>query len=114
MVDAAVIGLGYVGMPLAQAASRAGLSVVGFDIDTRVVADLNAGISHVDDLQDRDVAEMLTLGFRATSDPGRLGEADASSSACPRRSADEGGPDLGLCEAAVATVAAAPARPARW
>lgn len=106
MVDAAVIGLGYVGMPLAQAASRAGLSVVGFDIDTSVVADLNAGISHVDDLQDRDVAEMLALGFSATNDPGRLSEADAIVICVPTPLADDGGPDLRHVEAAVATVAA--------
>ena len=106
MVDAAVIGLGYVGMPLAQAASRAGLSVVGFDIDTSVVADLNAGISHVDDLQDRDVAEMLALGFSATSDPGRLSEADAIVICVPTPLADDGGPDLRHVEAAVATIAA--------
>ena len=47
-----VIGLGYVGLPLAEAASAAGLRVAGLDTDRAVVASLASGHSHVDDLTD--------------------------------------------------------------
>jgi UDP-N-acetyl-D-glucosamine dehydrogenase len=62
-----VIGLGYVGLPIACEAARAGHRVVGFDLNERVVADLNSGKSHVADITDDDVAEMNGRGFRATS-----------------------------------------------
>jgi UDP-N-acetyl-D-mannosaminuronate dehydrogenase len=70
VVDVAIIGLGYVGLPLAQEASRAGLTVLGFDVDAGVVDALNEGRSHVDDLTDADVAKLRDAGFRAT--PTRL------------------------------------------
>ena len=57
--DLVVIGLGYVGLPLAQEATRAGLTVTGLDVSDAVVDGLNAGHSHVDDLSDADIAEML-------------------------------------------------------
>jgi UDP-N-acetyl-D-glucosamine dehydrogenase len=54
--DVAVLGLGYVGLPLAQQATRAGLKVLGFDVKPGVVTALNAGRSHVDDLSDADAS----------------------------------------------------------
>jgi len=62
-LDLVVIGLGYVGLPLAQEACRAGLTVVGLDQSARVVDGLNGGRSHVGDLSDSDVARMLEAGF---------------------------------------------------
>ena len=59
-----VVGLGYVGLPLAREAGLAGLAVAGFDASARVVDALNAGRSHVDDLTDADVEGMLDQGFR--------------------------------------------------
>ena len=70
--DAVVIGLGYVGLPLAQEASLAGMSVVGFDINQGIVDALNHGVSHVDDLSDADIAEMNQAGFRATTDESEI------------------------------------------
>ena len=67
-VDAVIIGMGYVGLPLAREASAAGLAVVGFDVSPEVVDGLNHGRSHVDDLADSDVVEMLGRGFFATTD----------------------------------------------
>ena len=55
-VDAVMIGMGYVGLPLAREASAAGLTVIGLDINPEVVDGLNHGRSHVDDLADSDVA----------------------------------------------------------
>ena len=54
--DLVVVGLGYVGLPLAFEASKAGLSVAGYDVSPRVLDGLNGGRSHVDDLSDADIA----------------------------------------------------------
>jgi len=105
-VDAAVIGLGYVGLPLAQAASRAGLTVVGLDIAEDVVASLNSGCSHIDDLSAADISQMLHAGFRATTDPTELNAAETIVISVPTPLSPDGGPDLSAVEAAVATVAA--------
>ena len=63
-----VIGLGYVGLPLACEAVRAGLRVVGYDTSAVVVEGLNSGISHVDDLDCGDISLMLDADFLATGD----------------------------------------------
>ena len=76
--DVVVLGLGYVGLPLAQQAIRAGMTVLGFDVNAGVVASLGAGHSHVDDLSDTDVAEMLAGGFRTTTDETLISAADTA------------------------------------
>ncbi|WP_267896770.1 nucleotide sugar dehydrogenase [Jiangella anatolica] len=102
--DVAVVGLGYVGLPLAQEASRSGLRVMGFDVSTHVIEGLNEGRSHVDDLSDADIAEMLAAGFRASADEAALDGADTIVICVPTPLSDDGGPDLGAVKAAVATV----------
>ncbi|MCO5998390.1 nucleotide sugar dehydrogenase [Actinoallomurus rhizosphaericola] len=74
--DLAVIGLGYVGMPLVREVARGGMRVVGLDVDQRRVDGLNAGVSHIDDLSDGDVASLIAHGFHATTDPRVLAGAD--------------------------------------
>ena len=71
----AVIGLGYVGLPLAHGATLVGMSVIGFDTSARTVESLNSGHSHIDDLSDDDVNTMLGGGFTATTHPANLGAA---------------------------------------
>ncbi|MFM8772808.1 MAG: nucleotide sugar dehydrogenase, partial [Actinomycetota bacterium] len=93
--DLVVIGLGYVGLPLAQEATRSGLSVTGFDVSERVVEGLRSGRSHVDDLSDGDIADMLAAGFEATTDPSVIADADAIVICVPTPLTPEGGPDLG-------------------
>lgn len=74
----AVIGMGYVGLPLAIAASGAGFQVIGFDIDPAKVTGLNAGHSHLSSVAAERVAAMAASGrFVATGDPARLADADA-------------------------------------
>lgn len=104
-VDAVIIGLGYVGLPLAQEATRAGRKILGFDINQGVVDALNAGRSHVDDLSDADIAEMIAGGFEATTDEARIAQAKAVVICVPTPLADDGGPDLSMIEAAVDAVA---------
>ena len=72
--DVAIIGLGYVGLPLAEEASRVGLKVLGFDVSQRVVDGLNAGRSHVDDLSDGDVLRAGDLEVRVVATPGHTAD----------------------------------------
>ncbi|MDO5739138.1 MAG: nucleotide sugar dehydrogenase [Ornithinimicrobium sp.] len=104
-VDAVIIGQGYVGLPLAQEATRAGKKVLGFDINQGLIDDLNAGRSHVDDLSDADIAEMIDGGYEATTDPSRIGEAQVAVICVPTPLSQEGGPDLTAVEAAVDAIA---------
>jgi len=103
--DLAVIGLGYVGLPLAREAVRAGLRVRGFDVTVPVVEALNEGRSHVDDISDADVASMVGAGFRATADVEDLRGAGAVVICVPTPLGQDGGPDLGAVVAATRTVA---------
>jgi len=92
--DVVILGLGYVGLPLAQQATRAGMRVLGFDIKQDVVDALNAGRSHVDDLSDADVAAMVGAGFRATADEAEISTAATAVICVPTPLSAEGGPDL--------------------
>src|SRR5699024_4866718 len=102
--DVVVLGLGYVGLPLAHEAARTGLKVVGFDISTAVVDGLNAGRSHVDDLSDDDIREMLEADFRASSDETELASAKTIVVCVPTPLAADGSPDLGAVTGAIQTV----------
>ncbi|MCT2592316.1 nucleotide sugar dehydrogenase [Streptomyces sp. N2-109] len=74
--DLAVIGLGHSGLPLAQAATAAGIGTLGYDPDPRTVADLNAGRPPADgSLEAAGLRRMLARGFRTTTDPASLGRA---------------------------------------
>lgn len=99
-----VVGLGYVGLPLAQEAVRSGLRVTGLDVSERAVDGLNAGRSHVDDLSADDIAEMLQAGFTATTDPSCIAEAGAVVICVPTPLRDDTTPDLGAVEASAATI----------
>ena len=104
--DLVVVGLGYVGLPLAQEAVRSGHRVVGLDTAPAVVDQLNAGRSHVDDLSDADIAAMVAGGFRATTDPSCIGKADVVVICVPTPLDSDDGPDLGAVLAASRGVAA--------
>ncbi|CAB5005989.1 MAG: nucleotide sugar dehydrogenase [Actinobacteria bacterium] len=104
-VDIVVIGLGYVGLPLAQEAVRSGLSVVGLDVSERVVTGLRAGRSHVDDLSDDAIVDMLAAGFEVTSDAAVLADADAVVVCVPTPLSAEGGPDLSAVLSATRVIA---------
>jgi len=74
----AIIGLGYVGLPLAVAFGRAGVPVVGVDVSRSKVDELNAGRSYIPDVPAVDIAALVKQNLlRATSDYAAVGEADA-------------------------------------
>ena len=93
-----VIGLGYVGLPLALEAIRAGMTVIGLDTSQVVVEGLNKGLSHIDDINDADVVSMLERGFSATTDPFCLAEAEVAVICVPTPLDSELGPNLGAVE----------------
>ncbi len=102
-MNVVIIGLGYVGLPLAQEAVRAGLGVTGLDVVQATVDGLNSGRSHVDDLSDADIAAMVAHGFRATTDPAGCQDPQVIVICVPTPLSESDGPDLTAVRAATAT-----------
>ncbi len=98
-----MIGLGYVGLPLAIQAVRSGFRVTGYDTSEQKVAGLMAGRSHIDDMTDGEVAEMLQAGFRATADGTTLEAQDVIVICVPTPLSEADGPDLSAVRAAAQT-----------
>jgi len=102
---AGVVGLGYVGLPLALEFARAGFKVIGFDVSKRVVEQLNNGVSHIQDVSSADLAEVVKKGlFVATDDPSRIKEMDAVSIAVPTPLVKTRDPDMSYVVAATETI----------
>jgi UDP-N-acetyl-D-glucosamine dehydrogenase len=72
-----ILGMGYVGQPLALRYAELGYKVIGFDIDAEKVADLNAGRSHIEHISDADIRRANAAGLECTTDFSRAAEADA-------------------------------------
>ncbi len=101
--DVLVIGLGYVGLPLAVQAARAGFRVTGYDTRAEVAVGLMAGRSHVDDVTDAEVAAARAQGFRVTADEAKIGPPDVIVICVPTPLSVADGPDLSAVRAATAT-----------
>jgi len=99
-----IIGLGYVGLPLAQAAVLSGLKVTGLDLNKNIVSGLTSGKSHIDDLSDFEINEMLERGFSATTDAICISQADVVVICVPTPLSSDGGPDLGAVTSATQSV----------
>lgn len=102
----AIVGLGYVGLPMALEFARAGIPVIGLEVDPARCELLAAGQSYISDLRDEELRDVLDSGyFRPTADPAALGDADAILICVPtplRKSKD---PDLTAILAAGEAVA---------
>lgn len=91
----AVLGLGYVGLPLATVLADSGYQVVGVDPDQKKVDSLNQGISYIDDVETSLVKRLVKDGsLRATTDFSAVGEADAVSICVPTPLRKTRDPDL--------------------
>lgn len=101
-----VIGLGYVGLPLAMELAEAGFQVIGYDVSERVVRALMRGESHIQDVPAKQVAKHVKSGrFIATTDEARLTDCDAISIAVPTPLAKTRDPDMAYVIAASEAVA---------
>jgi UDP-N-acetyl-D-glucosamine dehydrogenase len=100
-----IVGLGYVGLPLAVELAQAGYRVLGFDVNSDVVDSLNAGRSHVKDVTDAQLqAAMQCERLSATTDMSRLSEPDAISICVPTPLSKFKDPDVSFIVAATESV----------
>jgi len=91
----AILGLGYVGLPLAAVLAEAGLNVIGIDPDERKVDSVRRKVSHIKDVPTEQVARLVDAGrLRATRDFSVLQEVDAVSICVPTPLRKTGDPDL--------------------
>jgi len=72
-----IVGMGYVGQPLALRYSQIGYKVLGFDVEVKKVAQLNSGHSSIEHIDDEHILAAVAKGFSVTDDFSRAGEADA-------------------------------------
>ncbi|MFI5232212.1 MAG: nucleotide sugar dehydrogenase [Gemmatimonadales bacterium] len=102
----AVIGLGYVGLPLAMEFCEAGFNVIGYDVTQRVVDLLMRGTSHIQDVPSTQLAAHVKSGkFIATTDEAAIARADTISIAVPTPLAKTRDPDMSYVIASAEAVA---------
>lgn len=101
-----VIGLGYVGLPLAIAAARSGFATIGFDIDPEKPARLNRGVSYIGAVESELLASLVASGkFKATDDFAELSACDVVIICVPTPLTRQREPDLSYIESTARTVA---------
>ena len=100
----AVIGLGYVGLPLAIEAANCKLKVAGYDINESVVNNLNKSVSHVEDISDKVLQDALSKDFLITSNSNILGDSEFIVISVPTPLTDYQ-PDLSYVEEATKSIA---------
>lgn len=102
----AVVGQGYVGLPLAMAATSAGWHVTGIDVSSRIVDGLNAGKSHVEDVSDSELKSAIDRNLYLATTKGKVASDSDICIICVPTPLDAAGlPDLSFLESAVRLVA---------
>ena len=102
-----IIGLGYVGLPLAVEFAKCGFNVTGFDVDSEKVNAIHAGRSYIPDVPAEELAAVVASGhLHATTDMSHLGEMDAIDICVPTPLRKTKDPDLSYVVQAVEAVAA--------
>ena len=89
-----IIGLGYVGLPLAIVYQKAGLKVIGFDIDITKTESLNDGKSFIHHIKDDDIIAIVNNGFKATNDYSEISKVDCIIICVPTPLSKHKEPDL--------------------
>ena len=102
--DVAVIGLGYVGLPLAIQATDSNLKVFGYDINEERISDYNLGNSSIEDITDGELQESLEKGLFLSSDAKYLSESETIVISVPTPLTDYQ-PDLSYVKSAAETIA---------
>ena len=101
-----IVGMGYVGLPLALSFVRGGASVIGLDVDQSKIDALNSGSSYLGHISDNDIAEAVATGrFEATLDFGACAQADAVIIAVPTPLTKYRDPDLSYVRATCEAIA---------
>lgn len=100
-----VLGLGYVGIPLASRLSQVGHSTLGFDILEERIEGLNAGLSPIKHIEHAEIAAMREAGFEATTDFARAAECDALIICVPTPLDKTHIPDLSFVTATMESIA---------
>ncbi len=102
-----VLGLGYVGLPLAVSYAKAGFKVTGFDLDENKIAAINAGESYIIDVKQDELAQVVKSGnLTATTDFSELAHVDSVNICVPTPLGKTRDPDISYIQAAVASIAA--------
>jgi len=99
-----IIGLGYVGIPLAQRCAEVGFKVVGIDINEARVEGLNAGKSPIQHISHEDIELMVSRGFSATADFSAVIDCDAIIICVPTPLSKKREPDLSYVVATMEAV----------
>ncbi|TQR05144.1 nucleotide sugar dehydrogenase, partial [Psychrobacillus soli] len=101
-----VVGLGYVGLPLAVEKAKAGYTVIGFDVQESKVEQVNKGINYIGDVVDDDLKHMVDSGhLRASSDYGSISSVDAVAICVPTPLDIYQQPDTSYVESSVNEIA---------
>ncbi len=101
-----IVGLGYVGLPLAMAYVAEGYDVLGIDVSERIVDQLNRGVNHIEDVDDDELARSVDEEvFRAEATYASIGEADVVFVCVPTPVTQHKDPDTTYIEQATATMA---------
>ena len=101
----AIVGQGYVGLPLAMAAVGAGNSVVGIDSDAGLVASLSSGISVIEDVSDSELAAAIKSGYSVSDSFSALSDCSVVVVCVPTPLDEAGAPDISILVGAVNSVA---------
>src|SRR5262249_42004784 len=102
-----VVGLGYVGLPLASEFARSGFRTTGIDLDARKIAAINAGASYIPDVPSADVAALVSAGrLSATTDFSVADELDTINICVPTPLRKTKDPDMSYIVSAVEAIAA--------
>ena len=106
MLNVAVIGVGYVGLPLAIESAKAGHPTIGLEIDLDRIRNLNLGISYLEDIHDDSLKSQIDAGkFRASQDFSEINQADVVVICVPTPLLDNYKPDLSAVESAANSIA---------
>jgi UDP-N-acetyl-D-glucosamine dehydrogenase len=101
-----VVGLGYVGLPLAVEFAKAGFDVTGIDLNQEKTDQVNAGVSYIGDIKSEDLAPLVRSGkLRATTDFSALLELDTINIAVPTPLRKTKDPDMSYIDAACREIA---------
>jgi UDP-N-acetyl-D-glucosamine dehydrogenase len=102
----AIIGQGYVGLTIAVDAATAGNTVIGFDVNTALVAQLNLGVAHIEGISDSALAALVGSGaYKASTDAAVLDGCDVIVIAVPTPLDEARNPDLSFVHAAADLIA---------